>query len=146
MELLFPHILAAEPLITTPGLLCKALPAGLGAGVQVKGCIYDNTVPCLNPKTEPTDVLGMSAKEKIPRPFSTDLDATPGLMGEEFHWAAVTCLHGRWKQEIQLSLKNLLVQEEDLQCRRMTLHLFNWCIQSGLEISGVVTWCNHGCF
>lgn len=48
-------------------LLCKAFPAGLGAGVQVKECMYDNIVPCLNPKTECIDVLGMSTKEKIPR-------------------------------------------------------------------------------
>lgn len=50
-------------------------------------------------------------------PFSgagTDLDASPGLMGEELHGAGGAGLHGGSQQEVQLRRPDRLVQEEDL--------------------------------
>lgn len=44
----------------------------------------------------------------------TDLDASPGLVGEELHWAGDTGLHGGSQQEVQLRRPDRLVQEEDL--------------------------------
>lgn len=72
----------------------------------------------------------------------TDLDATPGLMGEELHGTGDVCLHWRSKQEVQLCCTDFLVQEENLQCGRTVLQFFSWRQSRVPEISGVVTQCN----
>lgn len=46
--------------------------------------------------------------------YGTDLDGTPGLMGEEVHRAGGAGLHWSSKQDIQLCGACLLVQEENL--------------------------------
>lgn len=50
----------------------------------------------------------------FPPEVGTDLDASPGLMGEELHWAGNVGLQWGSQQEVQLRCPNHLVQEEDL--------------------------------
>ena len=60
------------------------------------------------------------------RGAGTDLDATPGLMGEELHWTGDSCLCWRSKQEVQLGCIHFLVHEEDLQRGRTALLFIYW--------------------